>query len=225
MLILWGSVRQVVALASVTGLQQGREAGTLRDFRGIRWPGLQVGSGTLETSAGSLPARVLATGDPDGQLVITTAERAYVLAPEDRDIFADALEALLRSTLPRKPGVAGTSLGLWDWPIWRERSVLALLGGAVGLNLLLFGLLSTLYSRLPNPTPLHFDARGVVDRWGSPAGLFVLPVAGLLAWLINGVVGALFYRHSENRPVAFVIWAAAVLLQVATWAALWGLIR
>lgn len=225
LIILWGSVRQVIPLAMVTGLQQGNGAGELRRFRGIRWPGLRVGSAVLETADGPLPARVFAARGPAEQLLVTTAERAYVISPDDREIFTDALEALMRSTLPRVPRVPGTALGFWGWPLWRRRDVLGLLGGAVGLNLLLFGLLTTLYSRLPNPTPLHFDAAGAVDRWGTPSGLFVLPVAGFSAWVINGVVGALFYRQAQNRPVAFVIWGAALLLQVATWIILIGLIR
>jgi hypothetical protein len=50
-------------------------------------------------------------------------------------------------------------------------------------------------------------------------------VAGFLGWLINGVIGALFYQVVQNRPVAFIIWGAAVLLQIATWVALFGLLH
>ena len=170
LIILWGSVRQVIALATVTGLKQGSAAGQVRDFRGVRWRGLQVGSAILETAAGPLPARLFVTRGPEEQVVVTTAERAYLISPDDREIFTDALEALMRATLPKEPRVAGTALGLWGWPVWRQRPVLGLLGGAVGLNLLLFGLLSTLFNRLPNPTPLHFDAAGAVDRWVPQPG-------------------------------------------------------
>src|SRR5687768_9415494 len=106
-----------------------------------------------------------------------------------------------------------------------DRAAQVTLALAAALNLLLFLYLAVQAGRLPAEVPLHFNRLGQVDRFGPPAGLFIIPLAGLLAWLINGVVGWWFYLARQERPVALVLWAAAVVVQVAAWAAVLGLLR
>jgi hypothetical protein len=106
-----------------------------------------------------------------------------------------------------------------------DRAAQVTLALAAVLNALLFIYLAVQFGRLPAELPLHFNRLGQVDRIGPPAGLFVLPLAGLLTLLINGVVGWWFYLGRKERPVALVLWGAAVVVQVAAWAAVFGLIQ
>ncbi|MCI0398583.1 MAG: DUF1648 domain-containing protein [Chloroflexi bacterium] len=110
------------------------------------------------------------------------------------------------------------------WDFWRDRWSQLLLGLAALLDLALFAYLAAVYGRLPEEVPLHFNRAGLPDRTGVPSGLFVLPLAGLLAWLANGSVGLFFYQARRERPVAYILWGATVAIELAAWLALVGLL-
>jgi uncharacterized membrane protein len=56
----------------------------------------------------------------------------------------------------------------------------ALKGVNGALILLGFGLAAAYYSTLPDRIPAHFDQWGKPDRYGSKAGIFILPTLNLL---------------------------------------------
>jgi hypothetical protein len=224
LIIQWGRLRQVVPLKAIAAIVPGEESGGIVHFQGLRWPGLRVGRGAVALEEGERATRFFATRELNEQLLIVTEARVYAISPSDREIFRDSLVALLRTTLPRTPAVEATDLDFWRWALWRDRAAWLLLGAAAGLNLLLFALLSTVYGRLGLTVPLDVGAGGEVIRSGSPAGLFVIPLAGLLTWVVNGGLGLSFYLSERNRPVAYIIWGATVAIQVAAWIAALGLL-
>ena len=118
-----------------------------------------------------------------------------------------------------------TPIATFREAIRADRAAQVTLVLAAVLNVLLFVYLAVQVGRLPAEVPLHFNRLGQVDRLGPPAGLFVLPLAGLLAWLVNGLAGWWFYLGRQERPVALVLWGAAVVVQVAAWAAVLGLLQ
>jgi hypothetical protein len=123
---------------------------------------------------------------------------------------------MANSRLPRLVGIKEA--------IGRDRAAQVVLAAAALLNALLFIYLAVQVGRLPAEVPLHFNQLGEVDRVGPPAGLFLLPLAGLLAWLVNGLIGWWFYLGRQERPVALVLWGAAVVVQVIAWSAVLGLL-
>lgn len=56
-------------------------------------------------------------------------------------------------------------------------SLLVLAGAAV--------FLAAYWHRIPARVPMHFNAAGEIDRWGSQAELLILPV---IAWLMYGLM-------------------------------------
>ena len=54
---------------------------------------------------------------------------------------------------------------------------------------------------------------------GPPTRLFVLPLLGLLAWLSNGAIGWAVYQAQGEKAIAYLLWGAAVLVQLVTWIA------
>jgi uncharacterized membrane protein len=48
------------------------------------------------------------------------------------------------------------------------------------------------YPSLPQQIPLHFNASGIVDGWGSPSSIFLGPVIGLLFYLLLTLISVLF---------------------------------
>lgn len=120
--------------------------------------------------------------------------------------------------------VPPSHLSFISWPIWHDRLALMMWITAVSLNGLLFAYLCAIYSRLPALVPLHFNESGIADRVETPANLFMLPLVGLAIWLVNGLLGWLFYQWRGERPLAFILWGAAIVAQLAAWAALLGLL-
>ncbi|MCP2013277.1 putative membrane protein [Deinococcus sp. HSC-46F16] len=75
----------------------------------------------------------------------------------------------------RRPAVAGARRHLPPY----SASERALLGVAVGVPLLSLVALLVLLPSLPEQVPLHFNAAGEADRYGSPLELLTLPLMGL----------------------------------------------
>ena len=103
--------------------------------------------------------------------------------------------------------------------LWRDKLSQILLTAPIILNLLLFGVLTALMNRLNDQVPLHFDSNGMVDRTGAAANLLILPIIGLVAWSPALGGGLFFYFWRDERPMAQLIWAITIVIELATWMA------
>jgi hypothetical protein len=70
--------------------------------------------------------------------------------------------------------------------------------------------------------PLHCDVSGNPDRLETRTQICILPIIGLLALVLNGVLGVLMYRH--ERMASYLLWGGAILIQVLAWAAAIGVL-
>jgi uncharacterized membrane protein len=68
----------------------------------------------------------------------------------------------------------------------------------VSLAALSFGILTLLqaWPDLPSQVPRHFDIAGKPDAWGAKVNLLVLPVVGVVVYLMLTVVGRVPHTHS-----------------------------
>lgn len=231
--IEWGRIRQVIPLAQIQALLPGEKLETITAFHGIRWPGYLVGRGRVDhrgrterltDEATHYDAVFFATRPLTQQLLVITDAMAYGVSPMDLENFADCLAALRLAALAGAAGSPPSHLSFLSWPIWRDRLAQMMWATAMVLNGFLFAYLCTIYSRLPALVPLHFNESGIVDRVETPANLFILPLVGLMAWLVNGLSGWLFYHWRSEKPLAFILWGTAIVVQLAAWAAVLGLL-
>ena len=215
-----GQANAQIPLSAIEEIRPGDELPSAATFRGLRWPGLYLGQSRATLAGRERAVHYLATRPPADQLYIVTHDTIYGISPADLPLFRDSLQALQAGSQPTRPDAGGHSWGIAAWQIWRDQSFIFLLLGGLTLNLLQFAYLAARFRRLPAEIPLHFGIDGQVDRWGSPAGLLLLPLLGLAFWLLNWVLGLVFYHLRENRPVAYVIWLTSLVLQLASWVAL-----
>lgn len=100
---------------------------------------------------------------------------------------------------------------------WQDRTAQVTFLLAVALNLLLFILV--LLAREPLEQGIT-TAGG--DRFGTPVGdpysALILPIIGLIAWLAGGLLGYFYYKVRDEAPVAYIVWGAVVVIELATWA-------
>ncbi len=225
LVIEWGRILQAIPLKDILSIVPSEELERIENFRGVRWPGCMIGLGSLKVQDGSIvPTTFFSTRMLEQQVLIVTDSMAYGLSPRDPFSFIASLQALMKSESDADQASAYSDLDILEWSIWRDRTALLLASAPVILNITLFAFLATAYSRLPEEVPLHYNQVGIIDRSGSPAGLFILPLIGLVAWTTTGLIGWFYYAVRLERPVAYIVWGITVVIEVAVWVALLGLI-
>ncbi len=220
LVIRWGAATQVVPMGSVTAVLSGDQVKKLVRFRGPVWPGMRMGYGELQEIG---PTLFYAAGPLNRMVILVTPVMAYALSPADRDAFLEAVRKRL-SMGPTQTVEPMSRQPAWlTWSFWSDRPALALWGAALLLLLGLFGYLFVRYPALADLQPLHFNAAGQPDRWGTPAQTFTLPFIGLLALIANGGLGLLLYER--ERPASYLLWSGAVVVQILAWGATLNLLR
>ncbi|MFN2189087.1 MAG: PH domain-containing protein [Candidatus Promineifilaceae bacterium] len=225
LLIRWGRMVQRVPMAAIAELLPSDAIKDIRDFRGIRWPGCMIGQGLADLRDGrQLRISSFATRTADEQVLVVTDEMTYGISPTDPTNFIVSLQALLETEIGDDQTGTHENMNVQGWSIWPERDALIIIGVSVLLNLALFVILAIINSRLPEKSALHFNKFGEVDRTGSAAELFILPLIGAIAWVSAVIGGWFFYYIRHEKPVAYLILGFTVLIQIATWIAMLGLV-
>ena len=85
---------------------------------------------------------------------------------------------------------------------------------AFAFLLILFTLPLIYLKTLPETIPVHFNASGQPDGYGSRSTLFLLPAIGAIMYLLMTIVEA--YPHIYNFPVAITQENAPVQYRIAT---------
>ena len=114
----------------------------------------------------------------------------------------ETLEPVSADLTPREPSAFDLLLG--------DHVLQVLLVLALIVDLALFGYLAIRFSALPDNVPLHFDVSGLPDRIDAKAGIFGLPIIGLIVFAINVVFGVLAHRH--QRAATLLLAASALLV-------------
>jgi hypothetical protein len=220
LVIRWGATTQVVPMKSVEAVLAGEQVKGIEHFRGPLWPGMRVGYGELKEIG---PTLFFSTGPLRNQIILTTPAMAYALSPADATGFLEGVRQRLRMGPTQSVEQMSQQPAILTWDFWGDSLGLALLASGWILLLALFGFLSWRYASLGTVQPLHFDAAGQPDRWGTPIQVFTLPFIGLLAMIANGGLGFLLYER--RRPAAYLLWSGALGLQLLVWGATLGILR
>jgi uncharacterized membrane protein len=107
--------------------------------------------------------------------------------------------------------------------VWADRWFWLIILLTFVANAALAGIIADRYIRLPDRIPLHFDARGQVDRIVAKTGLLVIPAIGALTLLVNGALGLAIFRR--ERLAAYLAVLMALALQGVLWVAAWGVLQ
>jgi uncharacterized membrane protein len=94
---------------------------------------------------------------------------------------------------------------------------------AVALVLGLFAFVCFRFPALPARLPLHYTVDGLADRVGAASEVFILPLIGLLALLVNVIFGVVAY--SRERMASYVVWGGTLLVQLLLWVGAINLLR
>jgi hypothetical protein len=220
LVIRWGAMTQVIPMGSVGSVLSGDQVKGISRFRGPLWPGLRVGYGEID---GIGPTLFFSTGSLKRQVILTTPALAYALSPGDSAAFLSALRHRLSMGPTQNVEQVSQQPALLTWDLWNDRLGLVLLVSGLLMMLALFGYVSLRYPSMTDLQPLHFDAAGQPDRWGTRLQVFTLPFIGLLALIANVGLGGLLYERESWA--AYLLWTGDIAVQVLIWGATLGILR
>ena len=220
LVVRWGSMEQIIPTKAIERVVLGSEVEGRIQFRGGMWPGHCIGYGEVPGIGSCL---FFGTVPPREQILIATPGIAYGVSPSDYDGFLKSLRERREMGATQVVEQSSRRPGFLSWSIWQDRLGLALLAVSCAALLALLALLCFRFLSLPRMVPLHFDAAGNVDRLGTRAQLFVVPLIGLLTLLLNGVLGLLFYRREQ--VASYLLWGGSILIQLLVWTATVGILE
>ena len=219
LVIRWGLMEQTIPTRQIERVLTGDQVEGKAQFYGGMWPGHCVGYGEVPGAGETL---FYATVPPQRQIYVVTASLTYGISPADDKGFLESFHKRLQMGPTQLVEQSSRRPGVLNWTIWQDRLGLVLLGIGFLTILALTGFLSFRFPALSRLVPLHFDAAGSPDRFGSRGQIFIIPSIGLLVLLLNGVLGGLTYRR--ERMASYLLWGGAVLVQVLVWIAAAGIL-
>jgi hypothetical protein len=220
LVIHWGPTEQIIPTGQIERVFTGDQIEGQPAFYGGIWPGHYVGYGEVP---GAGPTLFYATVPPRHQIYIVTAGVTYGISPADHAGFVESLRKRIEIGATQVVEQSSKRPGFMDWVIWQDRLGVGLLIASFLIVLALIGLLCYQFPALPRMVPLHFDTLGNPDRLETQGQIFIIPLIGLLALLLNGVLGGLAYRY--ERMVSYMLWGGSILIQVLLWTAALGILR
>lgn len=212
----WGSRRIVLPMGLLDEVRAGADVpGDLRP-RGLTWPGSVFGTGPV---AGLGEVEFLAAVEKPGLVLLRHAEAWLAISPADPQAFLAALAAARAEGAQEEVEPESIIPAVQRSLLLHDRLALSLMGAGAAGAVLLLGYLALISPQLPAQIALHFDAHGLPDRFGPPAGLLILPAIAGLTWLVNTLGGLWLHRNARERAAAYLLLAATLFVQALVWVA------
>jgi hypothetical protein len=233
----WGPVEHQIPMGAVREVLSGERLNGLRVRLSLRWPGYFValgrtpqpgpdgGSGDDQTpdtasdtdTAERRPILFYATRIPKKQVIVRTEGVDYGISPADTEAFLVALRERLEMGPTQEVEEQSSHPKFLDWPIWRDRWALIMLGGSFALLILLVGVLCWRYPYLPAQVALRFSSSGEPLLIANSARIFYIALVGTIFAAIDGAFGLFFY--SRERALSYFLWSGLLAAMASLWAA------
>jgi hypothetical protein len=214
--IRWGLAVEELPLPSLRLEVPGPSLRGLRPRGAIRWPGCIVGQGEVE---GIGPVEFFSSRGPEGMLLVISPDRTLAISPPDREVFRRAFTDASRQGVIEPVAPVSTRPDLFLARLWRDPLARGLLFLGMTLPLVLLGFLGLRAGSLPDRVPFGFDSQGNPELLVPPGRLLLLPLIGGLCWALDLGLGSAFYRRLGDRPLAYMLWGVALVVNLLLWAA------
>lgn len=183
---------------------------------GFWWPGLVIGHKNIE---GLGRVEYFTARGPSGIVVVQSGDRCLAISPPDVEGFLRAVTEALRMGALETHEATQIRPNFALARLWADRAALILVILGALLPIALFGYLLVAIGGITSEVAFGFDATGTVDTFAPPGRLLLLPMIGGASWLVNLSFGLWMYRTRTNRPLAYTLWAGAILIAGLLWGA------
>lgn len=218
--VRWAATRHVIPLAAIRRVIQGSR-GELGGPGLLDWPGPHV---RASHPGGKFQLERYASRPLADCLLLDTDQALFALSPAQPERFLSALQDYHRLGPAHTLSIQREQPGFCEGEIALNRTGATLLVLGVIGTLVLFGTLMIRYPRLPDLMVFHYNSVGLPDSIRSKGALFLLPLIGASAFLVNGVWGV-WMACREQYTGAYLLWGGTVTVQLLSLLALVSLIR
>lgn len=173
---------------------------------GLSTPGAILGEGNHE----DLGKIEFIASSMENLVIVATMNQVVILSPEDKDEFIRRFNRTIEmgSLSPIEPHSTRPAVFLRQITTDRLARVLIPLG--FGLWFVLLVIVSVV---IPGRSAisLGYDPNGMPLEAVPASRMLMLPILGILLYLVSLVGGAYIFRKHTTRPVSYLLWAGGVL--------------
>jgi hypothetical protein len=173
---------------------------------GLSTPGAILGEGNHE----DLGKIEFIASSMENLVIVATMNQVVILSPEDKDEFIRRFNRTIEmgSLSPIEPHSARPAVFLRQITTDKLARVLIPLGFG-----LWFSLLVIVSVVIPGRSAisLGYDPNGLPLEAVPASRMLMLPILGILLYLVSLVGGAYIFRKHTTRPVSYFLWAGGVL--------------
>lgn len=213
--IYWAGIRQVIPLTAIERVIQG-QVQDMGKAGWQHWPAPYMRPGR---TLGLLNLTLFATRPLPECLLIDTGDAVFAISPQKQEQFLEMMQERFHLGPARNLDVE--QIRPFWWRTLAQVDVpgaLLLFAGVVGV-LALFGLVMTRFPDLPGNLAFSYHSDGSPNVVREKSALFLLPIIGLLSWLVNGIWGA-WMAARDQQTGAYMLWGGTIVVQVFTFLAL-----
>jgi hypothetical protein len=206
----WGLRHEVIPMPEIVWIRPVSEFKSKLPLPALSLPGVYFGKKQVR----GLGTVEFAATDRRQFLLVACHERYFVISPQEEHVFLDLFERLtelgsLESFAPLSEGFGS----LWN-RVWRDLTARRLILGGLAANVVLLVLALALASLQPSVTWATLE---IVPS----QRLLLLPLLGLLAWLVDVCAGAVFYlQEALAKPMVYLLWGMPSFLALLMAAAM-----
>jgi hypothetical protein len=206
----WGLRREVIPMPEIEWIRPVSDFKSKLPLPSFSLPGVYFG----KKQVAGLGAVDFAATERRQFLLVACHGHYFVISPQEERVFLDLFERLtelgsLESALSISEGFGA----LWH-RVWSDSAARGLILGGFAANAALLVLAFALASLQPNVTWTTLETV-------PSQRLLLLPLLGLLAWLMDACAGAVFYlREAIEKPIVYLLWGMPAILALLLAAAM-----
>jgi len=217
----WGGDLEVVPLDHIVELRTGGGiAPGVRRRVGAR-SGWSRARFTLEDGQ---HVEAFASSSGANLVLVATSHGAWALSPADLSGFVDAFSRFSAVISAEKAEALSYRRHTFTRELLGSRFAQAAVATTSSGLLLLMMLLLAVQPALVREHPFTFDSAGVPTGLGSPARMLLLPVFGMLAWLLDLGLGWVAVRR-RDYVAAYMVMGVGLMTTVGLWIGVLTLLR
>lgn len=202
----WGLRAEDIPLPDIEWVRPASDLAFDLPMPRLSWPGAILGGLNVRDLG---PVEFMAS-DKSLLLLLATPKRVYAISPADPVGFVRAFQYATEMGSLSPIESFSTRPASFLRSVWGDRPARFLVLGAAALTAALFVLVSLSIPALPSIS-LGFTSTGQLLQPGPATRLLLLPVLGALAFVVDALGGAFFYRFDPWRPVSYLMWASSAL--------------
>ena len=208
--IRWGLRVEKIPMTNVQWVRPATDLGGSLRLPRFRMPGAVLGTRNLP--GGTTVVEFLAS-QTQNLLVIATHERLFAISPANPSNFLQAYQHYTEMGALRTPRAESIFPTVLVTRLWKDKPAryMIFVGALLGLILLIWIslIIPSLQQVSLGITPSG-DARSPIPS----IRLMLLPILNSFAFLTNLFLGIAFFRREENKPLAYVLWFASIIVSI-----------